>query len=265
MNKYLTVFKTSIKQESKTIGNALLQTFGFALIIYIFNELWSYIYGGNGYSKVINGYSFEQMLWYLIVAEALTFALRGKSVTKSISNDIKSGKLAYQLNKPYNYFIYQVFSLTGTFIWNLLMILPVAVILGFIFVGGLTSFSVFYIIPILITIILAMLLTGLSYGMVGLLAFWVEESTPFAWILQKFIMIFGLFFPPEFFPMWLQPIINYSPIYAMMSGPAKLMANFSWESFLIVLMSQVVYVTLFLLLGLLMFKRGSRKVNINGG
>ena len=265
MSKYFSVFKTSLKQESKTVGNSLMQVFGFVIIIYIFNELWSYVYGGKGYGSVINGYTFDQMLWYLIIAEALTFALKGKTVTKTISSDIKSGKLAYQLNKPYNYYTYQVFSLCGNFIWNLVFLLPVAVILGLIFVGGIQGFSILFILPILLTIVLAMLLTGLAYGMIGLLAFWIEESSPFAWILQKFIMIFGLFFPPEFFPVWLQPIITYSPIYAMMSGPAKLIANFSWESFGIVLLSQVVYIVLFMSLGLLVFKRGARKVNINGG
>ena len=78
-------------------------------------------------------------------------------------------------------------------------------------------------------------------------------------------MLLGLFFPPEFFPNWLQPIIEYSPIYAMMSGPCKLMTNFTWELFLKVSVSQVVYIGLFIAIGCMTYKRGARKVNVHGG
>ena len=78
-------------------------------------------------------------------------------------------------------------------------------------------------------------------------------------------MLFGLFFPPEFFPTWLQPLIVYSPVYAMMSGPSKLLANFSWELYLQVSISQLSYVIIFLCIGLLIYKKGTRKVNIHGG
>jgi ABC-type uncharacterized transport system permease subunit len=110
-----------------------------------------------------------------------------------------------------------------------------------------------------------MLLNCIIYGAVGLLAFWVEESMPFTWIIQKFIMLLGLFFPPEFFPKWLQSFINYSPIYAMMSGPCKLLANFSWDLYLKVTISQVGYLAIFMVIGLLIYNFGTRKVNINGG
>ena len=127
------------------------------------------------------------------------------------------------------------------------------------------NFSVFYIVPLLISLILAVFLTCIIYGAVGLLSFWIEEATPFTWIIQKFQMLFGLFFPPEFFPVWLQPIIEYSPVYAMMSGPCKLMANFSWDLFLKVSISQAVYILLFLVIGLLIYKLGTKKVNVHGG
>ena len=78
-------------------------------------------------------------------------------------------------------------------------------------------------------------------------------------------MLFGLFFPPEFFPTWLQPFINYSPVYAMMSGPCKLLANFSWELFLQVSVSQVAYITVFVVLGLVIYQSGTKKVNVHGG
>ena len=78
-------------------------------------------------------------------------------------------------------------------------------------------------------------------------------------------MLFGLFFPPEFFPLWLQPVITYSPVYAMMSGTCKLLANFSWELFGQVVLTQIIYLTFFLGFALVLYKKGTKKVNVNGG
>ena len=60
-------------------------------------------------------------------------------------------------------------------------------------------------------------------------------------------------------------IITYSPVFAMMSGPCKLLANFSWDLWLKVSISQIAYLAFFVGLGLLMYNKGTKKVNVNGG
>ena len=242
----------------------MISVTSFAVIIYIFKMLWDYIYTKGG-GELINGYNLDMMIWYMIMAEVLMYALNARGVTKCFSEDIKSGKIAYQLNKPYNYYTYQVATQAGEFMWKLVFLIPTAIVMGLILLGPIANFSVLYILPILGSILLASLLNCIIYGAVGLLSFWVEESGPFTWIVQKFVMLFGLFFPPEFFPTWLQPFIVYSPIYAMMSGPCKLLANFSWDLYLKVSISQLSYIALFLGLGLVIYKYGTRKVNVHGG
>ena len=265
MGKYFTVFKTSFKQETKTIVNSLIAVASFAVIIFIFFELWSYIYGGEGGGSLINGYDLNMMIWYMIMAEILMYAQNSVTITRTFGNDIKSGKVAYGLNKPYNYFTYQVSNQTGVFVYKLLFLIPTGIILGLILLGPIKNFSALYILPILAGLLLATFLTCLIFGVIGLLCFWIEEATPFTWIVAKFVMIFGLFFPPEFFPAWLQPFINYSPIFSMISGPSELLANFSWELFGKLMISQISYIVVFYLLGLLIFKIGAKKVNVNGG
>lgn len=265
MNKYWSIYKTSFRQESKTVANAITAVISFIVIIYIFSQLWQFIYGGSGGGTPINGYTVQMMIWYMIMAEVLMYSVSARGVTRAFSSDIKSGKIAYQLNKPYNYFSYQVCSQAGAFMWKLIFLVPTGIIMGLILLGPIPNFSIAYIVPLLVSLLLAVLLTCIIYGTVGLLSFWIEEATPFTWIVQKFQMLFGLFFPPEFFPTWLQPFINYSPVYAMMSGPCKLMANFSWDLFLQVSVSQVAYITLFVGLGIMLYKLGTKKVNVNGG
>lgn len=264
MNKYLSIYNTSFRQESKTLSNSLTSVISFVVIIYIFQQLWQFIYGGGG-GTLIHGYTVNMMIWYMIMAEVLMYSVNARGVTRAFSSDIKSGKIAYQLNKPYNYYVYQVSSQMGEIMWKLIFLVPTGIIMGLVLLGPIANFSVAYVVPLLISLLLAMFLTCIIYGMVGILAFWIEESGPFTWIVQKFQMLFGLFFPPEFFPSWLQPVIEYSPIYAMMSGPCKLMANFSWDLFVKVSISQIAYIILFVVVGMIMYKFGTRKVNVNGG
>lgn len=265
MSKYLSIYRTSFKQESKTLTNSLTSVVSFVVIIYIFKQLWDFIYGGKGGGTLIHGYTVNMMIWYMIMAEVLMYAVNARGVTRAFGIDIKSGKIAYQLNKPYNYYAYQVCSQMGAIMWKLIFLVPTGIIMGLILLGPIPNFSVAYVVPLIVTLLLAVLLTCIIYGSIGLLSFWIEEATPFTWIIQKFQMLFGLFFPPEFFPAWLQPIINYSPVYAMMSGPCKLMANFSWNLFLEVSISQVSYIVLFIGLGILLYKLGTKKVNVHGG
>ena len=264
MNKYFGIFLTSVKQEKKLIGNTLLAIFSFCVIIIIFNQLWRYIYGNN-LSTMINGYTLDMMIWYLIMAETLTYCLNSKSVTKAFARDIKTGKIAYSLNKPYNYFWYQVVSTMGYSVWKMLFLVPTAFILGFILLGNVSDFKLIYILPFILSIFLSCLLGTIIYGVIGLFAFWIEEPTPFTWIVQKFILLLGLFFPPEFFPSWLQGFITYSPIFAMMSGPCKLLSSFSWQLFGDVMISQTIYLLIFCLIGYFIYNIGTKKVNINGG
>lgn len=265
MYKYLSIFKTSFRQESKTVANSLTSVVSFIVIIYIFQQLWQFIYGGNGGGTLIHGYTVNMMIWYMIMAEVLMYAVNARGVTRAFGNDIKSGKIAYQLNKPYNYFSYQVCTSAGEFMWKLLFLVPTGIIMGLILLGPIPNFNVAYVLPLFVSLLMAVTLTGIIYGTIGLLSFWIEEATPFTWIVQKIQMLFGLFFPPEFFPVWLQPVIQYSPVYAMMSGPCKLMASFSWDLFLKVSVSQITYMALFITLGFIIFKIGTKKVNVHGG
>ena len=264
MNKYLQIFATSFKQESKTITNTLISAGSFVVILFIFYELWGYIYGEGGTRETIQGYTLQMMIWYLVGTELLMYTISHRKITQQFSADIKSGRLAYQLNKPYSYFLYSVFYTLGQVVFKFMFLLPITICVGIAFVG-LPNYDWWLLLPVVFSLIMGFVVMSLFYGAIGLIAFWVEEVSPYAWIANKFLMILGMFFPLEFFPNWLQPVILYSPIYATLSGPCKLLANFSWDAFLQVSASQIIWGVLLVALGGLLFKKGTKKVNINGG
>lgn len=73
-------------------------------MMFVFLNLWQYIYSDN--TQIINGYTMQQMIWYVLITEVLWFGSRNKILIREISQDIKTGNIAYNINKPYNYVLY---------------------------------------------------------------------------------------------------------------------------------------------------------------
>ena len=111
MRKYLYIYKTEIMTNLQYAMDILFGFAGYLIMIFIFINLWKYMYQDS--SQLINGYSRNQMIWYVIITEIVWMSLEGRKLCKKISNDVKSGNIAYNINKPYNYVEYALFNHLG--------------------------------------------------------------------------------------------------------------------------------------------------------
>lgn len=98
-----------------------------------------------------------------------------------------------------------------------------------------------------------------------MISFWIEDSTPFHWVYDKLILVIGTLFPVEMFPEFLRPIIQCTPIFVVTYGPAKLLIDFSMEKFMQVLGAQIIYLIVAFAVVIIMYERGVKKLNVNGG
>lgn len=263
MNKYVQIFNTSIRENAKTYVNTILSVVSFCVIIYIFAQLWGYIYT-NG-QPIINGYTLQNMIWYLVAAEIIAYSAAGKYIIKQMGNDVKSGRIVYQLNKPYNYFGYNIVKGASETIYKLVFLIPIGIVFGLLLLGAPPGFRAWHLLPTTFSFLLSACVIASSYSFIGLIVFWLEDAVPFGWVYEKMLMLFGLFFPPEFFPSVLRQFITFSPVYAVYSGPSKLLAQFDWSLLVQVLFAQAFYIALFVGLGLIIYQKATRKVNIHGG
>ena len=203
MKKYLFIIKTEIMSNFQYIWNVLFGFVGYAIILFILFNLWKYLYSDP--SQLINGYNMNQMTWYVIITEILWSTLGGRKLCRKISNDVKSGNIAYNINKPYDYIGY------------------------------------------------------------SLSTFFIEDSGPFYWLYSKFILILGTIFPIEYFPKVMQGFLNYSPVYVVSYGPAKLFVDFSYSRALSIIIAQVVYIIVVSLIANIIYRKGVKRINVNGG
>lgn len=263
MRKYLFIFKSELMSNLQYVFNVLVSFIGYFILIYIFLNLWQYMYSDP--NEIINGYTMNQMIWYVIVTEILWMSLGGRKLCKQICNDVRGGNIAYNINKPYSYIGYCLSSHMGAITIKSIMYIVLGMILGFIFLGSFPTLNFFSILAILITGVLATVISILLITCISLLSFFMEDSYPFYWLYSKFILVLGTIFPIEYFPKVLQPILSFSPIYVVSYGPAKLFVDFSWSGFASIIIAQVIYIIISYLLCSFIYKKGVKKLNVNGG
>lgn len=263
MRKYIFIFKSEIMSNLQYIFNIVTGFIGCFIMLFIFLNLWQYIYADP--NELINGYNMNQMMWYVIITEVLWSIIGGRNLCKKISNDVRSGNIAYNINKPYNYIGYCLSNHLGLTTIKMVMYVTLGMLVGFLFLGKFPNLSILSITAVLITIILAIIISTLIITSIGLLSFIIEDSNPIYWLYSKLILVLGTIFPIEYFPKVIQPFLTYSPVYVVCYGPAKLFVDFNITTFISVLVMQIIYIILSWNLCTLIYKKGVKNINVNGG
>lgn len=263
MRKYLFIFKATLIESLQYIMNILLGFISFFLILFVFMNLWEYIYSDP--SQLLSGYSMKQMIWYVILTEIIWFGTRNRTLTVQISNDIKTGTIAYGINKPYHYIAYIIAKHLGEIAIRLVLFTGAGLLLGFLALGGIAGFRLYQLPAIFLSLLLGIMINTFIRMTISVLSFWVEDCIPFHWIYDKLLIVIGTLFPVEVFPLWAQPIIKCTPIFVVSYGPAKLVVDYSTGMVGRVLFAQAIYFTVSLVILLLLYRKGVKRLNVNGG
>lgn len=245
------------------IFDILIGFISYCIIIFIFLNLWKYIYSDQ--SKLINGYNMNQMIWYVILTEILWMSLGGRKLCAKICDDVRSGNIAYNINKPYNYVEYILSNHLGLVTIRFILLTLLGIVLGIIFLGSIPNLSILQISGVIISCIFATVINILLITFLGLISFFIEDANPFYWLYSKAILVVGTLFPIEFFPNIIQPIIKMSPIYVVSYGPAKLFVAFKLSNFLEIIIAQIIYLIISFAICHLIYNKGVKKLNVNGG
>ena len=263
MRKYIFIFKSELMSNLQYTFNVIVGFIGYLIMLFILFNLYKYLYSDS--TEIINGYTMNQMIWYVIFTEILWSVTGGSKFCIKISDDVRGGNIAYNISKPYSYIGYSLASHFGEMFIKATVYVTLAMIMGYLFLGMFPVLSVLEILALILISFMAIIISSLLIICIGLLSFKIEDSAPIYWVYSKIILIFGTIFPIEYFPASIQPILNYSPIYVTTYGPARLFVNFNFDTFLNILLFQLIYLVLTYLLCVLMYKKGVKNLNVNGG
>ncbi len=263
MRKYIHIYKSELMSTLQYMLNILFRLINFILLIFIFMNLWTYIYDNP--NELINGYSKNQMVWYVIMTEIIWCAIDGRRYCRRIVDDVRSGNIAYMINKPYSYIGYAISGHLGETTIKTLISIVVGFSLGIIFLKDFPSLSIPAILLVALSGFLAILINTILITFIGLISFIIEDANPIYWLYSKMILVLGVLFPIEYFPGILAQIMRYSPIYVTCYGPAKLFVDFSYAQALEILLSQIIYVGIAFGLCFALYRKGVKKLNVTGG
>jgi ABC-2 type transport system permease protein len=261
MKKYLAVFKINLLNSLTYPAELVTRSAMILLFMWIFFQLWRITFTAAG-SDIINGLSLRDTMWYLLLAE--TLELGRPRLARVISEQVKDGSIAYILNKPYNFLLYQLSSGLGESLPRM----------GMLFVlGGALVWAMAGPPPVLVNWPIALVALAGAWllhfcvnALIGLSAFEVEEVVPFEWIYQKLVFILGgMLVPLDFYPVWLQTIAKSLPFAYMMYGPARLFVQPDPVLFTQIILGQLFWLAVLGGLLVLVFSRGMKRLAINGG
>lgn len=263
IRKYSQVTRITMANSLVYFWNFLSKNVFFVFIMFIYLMLWKTIYAQKS-TATIGGFTLNAMIWYLIFTELITISRTDLHL--QVNDDVKSGNIAYLLNKPYNYVLYCFSYFIGEIGIKLLTNTLIGLAIGLIYAGTLKNFSLLHLPFIILSLLLGCIINFFIYLCLALTSFWFEDNSAFFWIYSKLIFTLGgMLMPIELFPVWLQRISHYLPFVYVTYVPARLAVDFSFESFAVNFPVQLLYLGVFFTLSMLLYRKGVKNLNVNGG
>lgn len=213
--KYRAVWAIALRQRAREpallIGTAAL----YALLLYVFAQLWRVLLSGTPGSAARAG----EYLWYLAVAEWILCAQPRFHL--DIEREVRSGDVACQLTRPISYLGSRLAHAAAELCVNLALLAPIGACVAVALVG-LPERPGGLLIAVALGL-LASVLWMLCTALIGLSAFWLQDTSPLYWVFQKLAFVLGgLMVPLDLYPVWLERIALASPFSALLYTPARL-------------------------------------------
>lgn len=261
--KYTAAFRIGLMSQLAYAGELGIRTIFLVLIMFIFSSLWHTTYAELG-RATLGGFSLTQMLWYLAITESIILSRPGDAFR--LDEEVRTGGIAYALARPYNFVLYRYAEMLGDRLLRLAVNLAVALPLAFLFSGGRIGIERGAVPAGLLVVPAALTIDYLLIFTVRLLAFWVEDTTPFQFIYDRLLMILGgMLLPLSLFPAPLAAAARALPFSAVVNGPAQTLIGAGGQDLPALLARQGIALAGAALLAGTVFRLGVCRVNANGG
>lgn len=238
--------------------------------------LWLSIYRSseNGINSVINGFTFKEMIVYIILINIATFTMFISDTFDQISDEIKDGTIAISFIRPISYrgrFIAQVLgTVSASFLILGLPTLTVA-LLAFKFLGFLSYSSLAHFFASIafffFAMIFAVLLNDSINFLLGTVCFYTMQAFGLNQMRQVVVgFLSGAFVPISFFPGIFGKIVDFLPFAGLAQNPILILQGKTtiFQSAQI-LGKNILWFAVFEFFCALSFYTASKKITVQGG
>ncbi|NSL52122.1 ABC transporter permease [Calidifontibacillus erzurumensis] len=263
MSKYIEMIRIRFLMMLAYRTNYYSGILNYSINIGAYYFLWKAIYGDK---QEIEGLAVSQMVTYIAIgwmARAFYF----NNIDREIALEVKDGKVAVELIRPYNYLTMKMMAGLGEGLFRLLFFsLPGMVLISFIFPlefsSSLTTWFYFGISTILSFVVnselnlLAGIMTFFFYNIEGLLR-----------AKRVLIDLFsGLILPISFFPQAVQQIMMFFPFQAISYIPSMIFTEgLQGHAMFQALLFQLIWAVLLVIPIQVLWIFARRKLVVQGG
>lgn len=201
--------------------NFILMIVGPVLVfMFVKVSLWYSIFQGD-MTKVIGNYTLSEMLSYHLWTMVVMLISRSYNFGK-LSEDIRLGKVSTYLIYPFSLWEFQAASFVGRFCVQFIIALFTLGTLFWVFpqfFPGVPLEGFFK--GLALCLVVGIFWFSLQY-LIGLLAFWLEETWVIAVISETvFQLLSGNIIPLDLFPQWAEKLLAYTPFPYITFFPVK--------------------------------------------
>ncbi|ARK29755.1 ABC transporter permease [Halalkalibacter krulwichiae] len=225
--------------------------------------LWTAIYSGQ---DNIQGLSVLQMTTYVAVAW-MARAFYFNNIDREIAMEIKDGKVAIEMIRPYNYLGMKTMQGLGEGLFRLLFFsVPGMVIVALIFPislsASLTTWFFFF-----LSLVFSFIVNTQINLLTGIMTFFLFNNAGLIRAKRVVIDLFsGLLLPISFYPLWAQSVMMYLPFQAISYIPSMIFTEgFVGREIYTAVMLQALWAVLLLIPIQLLWMLAKKQLIVQGG
>ncbi len=219
MSKYIEMIRVRFLMMLAYRTNYYSGILIYSINIGAYYFLWTAIYGGK---EEIQGLSVLQMTTYVAVAW-MARAFYFNNIDREIANEIKDGKVAIEMIRPYNYLGMKTMQGLGEGLFRLLFfsvpgMFIVALLFPISFSTNIVTWGLFF-----VSLMFSFIVNTQINLLTGIMTFFLFNNSGLIRAKRVVIDLFsGLLLPISFYPLWAQSVMTYLPFQAISYIPSMI-------------------------------------------
>ena len=260
MGLYFEFISNSIQKSLTYRVNIWMKLFGKIMYLLVQVSIWRALYASNASGG--NG-ALKDMVTYIIVANVINTFIEF-DIINFVNSKIQNGDIVLDLMKPFNYIGYVFCYGFGGNIVNIFsqtIPLLLCAVLFFGFRVQLGNYILFFLLSLLLSIVISFLYAFL----IGILAFWLFVTWPLNMLMNSiYKLLSGVWIPIWLFPGVLKKIVTFLPFQYIYYVPTLIFTKPQASSYEMIA-GQLIWIVVLALLCGVVWKRGRKKLVIQGG
>jgi ABC-2 type transport system permease protein len=277
MNKilrlYLPFSKAGIKIElaykAQIVMWAIISFVEVFFVVFLYEAV--YRNAPEGMDAVINGFTFYDMVLYMITSFVFSFVMGAGDTSYNIFTDIREGTIANTLTKPVSYRLKHLFTYLGVLALDMVVILlPLLTIVYIVFIAlGIVQFSWIFVLNVvfflLFTILAGLINDAISY-FVGMLVFYTDHLFGLNMARSVLTSFLGGRMVPLAYMGALGVAFSFTPFAFMNSIPVlTIMGKIDHMQCLIYILIALAWIFVIEVANRLIFSHALKKLTVQGG